>query len=141
LRPVHLREDDVDLRLGVVILHPVLPGLSQLNGGDALFEVSPDIVLEELLHLGLSKDSLHVEQQLESLFIGDFREGVVGVVTLEDGVETGVGVGGAVRFREVEVVHGSPERSVSELSLDQSEVFTVDLSTHVAFDEDGETFV
>lgn len=84
---------------------------------------------------------MHVPQQLESLFIGDFREGVVGVVTLEDGVETGVGVSGSGRVREVIVVHSSPERSVSELSLDQSEVFTVDLSTHVAFDEDSETFV
>lgn len=122
-------------------MHPVLPGLSQLNGGDALLEISPDIVLKELLHHGLSKDILHVEQQLVSLFIGDFREGVVWVVTLEDGVNTSIGVLGAIRFREVEVVHGTPERSVSELSLDQTEVFTVDLSTHVALDEDSETFV
>lgn len=79
-------------------MHPVLPGLSQLNGGDALLEISPNIVLEELLHLGLSKDSLHVEQQLVSLFIGDFREGVVWVVTLEDGVDAGISVSGAIRF-------------------------------------------
>ena len=55
-----LSKNFVNLPPLVVILHPVLPSFSQLNGGDALLKVSVDVVLKELLHHQLSDLSLHV---------------------------------------------------------------------------------
>lgn len=98
-------------------------------------------MLEELLHHFFTELSLHVPQELESLFVGDFRERVIGVVSLEDGVETSVRVGASVLVIEAKVVHGAPKRSVSKLSFHQGEVFTVEFSTNVTFDKDGEAFV
>lgn len=56
-------------------------------------------------------------------------------------METSVSVGASVLVIEAEVVHGAPKRSVSELSFHQGEVFTIEFSTNVAFDKDGEAFV
>ena len=59
-RPVHFGEELIHLPLGVIVLHPVFPGLSQLDGSDTLLEVGVDVVLEELLHHFFTELGLHV---------------------------------------------------------------------------------
>lgn len=56
-------------------------------------------------------------------------------------METGVRVGASVLVIKAEIVHGTPKRGVTELSFHQGEVFTVEFSTYVTFNEDGEAFV
>jgi CBS domain containing-hemolysin-like protein len=56
---------------------------------------------------------------LESLFVWYFTEGVVGVVALEDWVETAVG------GVKAEADHVSPERSVAKRSFNQGKVAAI----------------
>lgn len=68
--PVDGAEDFVNLSAIKVIVDPLLPGLTQLNRGDALLRVSQDVGLEEVLEEVLTNKALHVVEKLEALFIG-----------------------------------------------------------------------
>lgn len=72
---------------------------------------------------------------MEALLVRQLTEGVVWIVTLQHWVDGAVGVVEAVEF------HIGPQRHVAELSLDQSEVLTMELARNFALNEDSEALV
>lgn len=84
--PVDSGEDLVGLEAVEVLLNEFLPSVSEVDCLDAGKEVLLQVGLEEVLHLHVTDQGVHVGEELETLFVGNLRETVVGVVTFEDGV-------------------------------------------------------
>ena len=84
--PVDSGEDLVGLEAVEVLLNEFLPGVSEVDCLDAGKEVLLQVGLEEVLHLHVTDQGVHVGEELETLFVGNLRETVVGVVAFEDRV-------------------------------------------------------
>jgi hypothetical protein len=95
--PVDRGEDLVDLNTLEVVVDELFPGLSKLNGRDALLGVLQNVSPQELLEELFTDEAFHVVKQLEAFFVRHVGERVVGAVSLKNRVETRVGVVEAVR--------------------------------------------
>jgi hypothetical protein len=100
-----------------------------------LEEVHLDVELSELLELGIADKRFKVGQKLESFFIGNLIEGVVRVVTTEDGVQRAIGIISTL------LANGIHKRGISELSLNQGEIFTILNGRNLALNEYSPAFI
>jgi len=73
------------------LLDELLPGVSEVDGLNAGEEVLLQVVLKEVLHLHVADQGIKVGEQLETFFVWNLAEAVVGVVTFEHGMERCVG--------------------------------------------------
>jgi hypothetical protein len=90
LGPVDLGKDFVGSDSVEVKLDELFPSVSEFNCGDASEHIFCEVELQEILHLLVTDEGVHECKNLESLFIWYLGERVVGVVTLENGMESGV---------------------------------------------------